>query len=400
MEFHKLANIFPLIEGGEFEQLVSDIREHGVLEPVWMLEGKILDGRNRYRAAQAAGVECPVRSYDGNDPIGFILSHNLKRRHLNESQRAMVAAKLVTLRDGQRQDRVRGTSIEVASRRLNVGRASVERAKAVQSGGAVELIGAVESGRVSVSVAADVASRPHEEQAKIVARGEREILNEARKIRAMKAAVRREQRMQKMIAACAGNKDLPTSQKYPIIYADPPWRHEHPPVGREVERHYPTMLLDEICALPVRELAADDAMLFLWVPAPKLAEAMHVIDAWGFVYRTCVIWDKELIGPGFYVRGQHELLLICCRGKFPTPADPNRPRSIYRERRGAHSVKPEHFAEMIERMYPALPKIELFARTARPGWSVWGNQVADGGSAVERPGREMGASAFQQISAA
>src|SRR5262245_40890796 len=95
LEFHPLADIFPLIEGVEFDELVADVRaSKGVREPITLYEGKILDGRNRYRAAAVAGVPCPTRTYDGDDPVGFVISLNLKRRHLSESQRAMVAAKV------------------------------------------------------------------------------------------------------------------------------------------------------------------------------------------------------------------------------------------------------------------------------------------------------------------
>src|SRR5262249_43728857 len=97
LEFHPLANLFPLIEGWEFDELVADIAAHGVREPIWLYDGQIIDGRNRYRAASIAGVDCPMREYTGDDPAAFVVSLNLKRRHLNDAQRAMVAAKLATL---------------------------------------------------------------------------------------------------------------------------------------------------------------------------------------------------------------------------------------------------------------------------------------------------------------
>ena len=91
MEYHELANLFPLLEGEEFTALVEDVRDNGLLEPVWIYEEKILDGRNRYRACVEAGVQPWYRSYDGANPLQFVLSMNLKRRHLNSGQRAMLA---------------------------------------------------------------------------------------------------------------------------------------------------------------------------------------------------------------------------------------------------------------------------------------------------------------------
>jgi len=106
LEFHPLANVFPLLEGEEFDALVADIQASGLCEPVWLYEGQILDGRNRYRACQVLGIECATRDYLGNDPLAFVLSMNLQRRHLDESQRAMIAARLATMRQGERTDLV------------------------------------------------------------------------------------------------------------------------------------------------------------------------------------------------------------------------------------------------------------------------------------------------------
>lgn len=166
--------------------------------------------------------------------------------------------------------------------------------------------------------------------------------------------------------------------KYPIIYADPPWRYENPPMGdtgRSIENHYPTMTLDEICALAVGDTAADDAILFMWATSPKLAECMEVIEAWGFTYRTSMVWVKDKIGMGYYARNRHELLLIARRGSPGTPDPGNRPDSIIEAPRQAHSAKPPVVYELIEKMYPDLKKIELFCRVPREGWASWGNEI-------------------------
>ena len=144
----------------------------------------------------------------------------------------------------------------------------------------------------------------------------------------------------------------------------------------EIEEQYPTLGIEEICLLPVSDIATRDAILFLWATSPKLKEAMQVIDRWGFTYRTCAIWDKEWIGPGYYFRQRHELLLVATRGDIPVPLPENRPDSVYSERRTDHSRKPTAFRDMIAAMYPELPRLELFAREASPGWDVWGNQVS------------------------
>ena len=392
LEFHPLADIFPLLEGADFEELVEDIRAHGVREPIWLYDGKILDGRNRYRAVLVAGVPFPTRTYEGNDPLAFVISLNLKRRHLSESQRAMVAAKLAALRDGQRADLVEGLPIGRAAELLNVSERTIARAREVQEHGAPELVQAVEQDSVSVSAAADIAALPIEKQRDLLAKlDKRTVLEAANEIRTEKAEARRAARIARMIEISKGNADLPTDRRYPIILVDPPWRYERPSFGLgnlDPDDFYPTMALDEICSLPVGDLALHDALLFLWVPAPILAQAFQVIQAWGFEYRTGMVWDKQSSIPGRYIRQQHEHLLIARRGEFPTPPDKDRPPSVISARRRQHSRKPDEAYEAIERMYPELPKIELFARHKRDGWYRWGNEAPsdDVGDGLDIPG--------------
>jgi len=128
--------------------------------------------------------------------------------------------------------------------------------------------------------------------------------------------------------------------QYPVIYADPPWQYELPPMGdtnRSIEAHYPTMTLDSIKNISVP--ATNDAVLFLWATAPKLAESMEVVEAWGFDYRTNVVWVKDKIGMGYYVRNQHELLLIGRRGNMPLPEPGTQPSSVITAPRTGHSVQ-------------------------------------------------------------
>jgi N6-adenosine-specific RNA methylase IME4/ParB-like chromosome segregation protein Spo0J len=380
LEFHPLADIFPLLEGQDFTELAADIKAHGLHEPIVLFEGRILDGRNRFRACLAAGVEPMFRPFDGDDPLAYVISLNLKRRHLSESQRAMVAAKLATLKRGDNQHSPIGeTSQAKAAELLNVGKRSVERATEVRDHGAPELQRAVERGDVSVSAAADVAALPEDEQRGIVARGEREILRAAQQIRARKAEVRRAERIERLAATCNQNTPFPSDRRYAVLYVDPPWHfevyNEESGSERAAGNHYPTMELAEICALPVAALAADTSALFLWTTAPHLQEAFQVLAAWGFEYKSNAVWVKDKLGLGYYVRNRHELLLIATRGNFPCPQPANRPSSVIEAPRREHSRKPDEAYEMIERMYPDLPRIELFARQARPGWDAWGNEI-------------------------
>lgn len=354
LTFHELANLFPLLEGQAYLELVEDIRANGLIEPIVLFEGAILDGRNRYRACNAAQVSARFETYTGSDPLGLVISLNLKRRHLSTSQRAMVAANMANISHGGQRANLPLDSVgnTAAADMLNVSERSVKTARSVRDSGEQEYIDKVTSGELTISAA-------------------------AKEINAKKAVARREERLDNIVEISKGNTDLNTDQKYPIIYADPPWRYENPPMGgtnRSIENHYPTMTLEEICALPVGDLASQDAMLYMWATAPKLSECLEVIEAWGFEYRTNLVWDKERIGMGYHARNQHELLLVAKRGSIPPPQAGKQPSSVHREKRTKHSSKPHFYYEMIEAAYPQLPKIELFCRAPRQGWSVWGNQ--------------------------
>ena len=147
-----------------------------------------------------------------------------------------------------------------------------------------------------------------------------------------------------------------------------------PKGGTAPEDHYPTLPLDEICALSVKDIAEDDAVLFLWVPSPMYKEANAVIDAWGFEYKASIIWDKVRQNFGHYHSVNHEFVLICTRGVC-TPFNPIQFDSVVVEEKTEHSRKPAVIAERIDALYPDGARIELFCRGApRPGWDAWGNE--------------------------
>lgn len=178
-----------------------------------------------------------------------------------------------------------------------------------------------------------------------------------------------------------GARDLPEG-KYAVIYADPPWTFQvwsGEGKDRAAENHYPTMTQAEIEALPIADLAADDCALFLWAVWPQLPEALAVIKAWGFEYKTCAfVWAKSTkdgerfaTGMGYWTRANSEVCLLATRG---SPKRLNADVHQIVSPRTEHSRKPDEVAERIERLVNG-PYIELFARRPREGWHVWGNQA-------------------------
>ncbi len=168
---------------------------------------------------------------------------------------------------------------------------------------------------------------------------------------------------------------------FEIIYADPPWDYQgqlqHAGAGSGdtggAVRHYPTVASSDLAKLRIRDIAAADSLLFLWATNPHLDQAIDLGRAWGFSWATVAfVWDKARVNPGHYTMSQCELCLVFRRGRIPTPRGSRKERQLVRAVREAHSRKPEEVRLRIERMFPDLKKIELFARTNTRGWRVWG----------------------------
>ena len=178
----------------------------------------------------------------------------------------------------------------------------------------------------------------------------------------------------------------PLAQHYGVILADPPWTfatYSRKGKGRSAEAHYDCMSLADIKSLPVGDWAAPDCALFLWITDPSLPQALEVIEAWGFVYKTVAFtWAKTTkdgagfpIGCGYWTRANPEQCLLATRGR-PQRLSRSVPQLIVAPRR-EHSRKPDEVYERIEALVPG-PYLELFARAPREGWHSWGDEVATG----------------------
>jgi len=163
-------------------------------------------------------------------------------------------------------------------------------------------------------------------------------------------------------------------EKYDLILADPAWEYDFSRSNsRRIDNQYLPSTLADMKRLKVP--AADNAVLFMWATSPKIREALELIRAWGFEYKTCMVWVKDKIGMGYYARQKHELLFIAGKGSLQLPDEDKRPESVFFADRRNHSEKPELAYEIIERMFPTYKKLEMFARNERLGWDSWGDEV-------------------------
>jgi N6-adenosine-specific RNA methylase IME4 len=407
VDFHPLANIFPMMPPEEQGVLLADIAQNKLKERIVLLDEKIIDGRNRYVAmsrghlfisdGESDGESDPeVRKLyfrefgddpgDGDDPLAFVLSKNLIRRHLDSSQQAMVAARIANLPGaGNPHGEAKGNSANLRNYNSLKSRANVSASAPISQADAAKMVGAtsprsvtaakkvlktdnkkliqmVDNGMLPVSVAEKIAKLTPEEQDM--------VLSDANPEQAIKKVARqnREHKLADNIRA------LPT-KKYGVILADPPWRFEtrsENGMDRSADNHYPTMTLTDIENMDLGKIAAEDCVVFLWATPPMLPDAVLAMESWGFEYKTHFVWVKDKIGLGYWNRNQHEVLLIGTKGNIPAPAPGDQWPSVIIAPRGEHSAKPTEVYELIESYFPNLPRIELFSRSDRPEWTHWG----------------------------
>ena len=172
-----------------------------------------------------------------------------------------------------------------------------------------------------------------------------------------------------------------TDNKYNIIYADPPWKYNDKGCQGAAEKIYPTMTIEQMQNLPIKEISDKDCVLFMWATYPKIEEALELIKKWGFTYKSIAFqWVKQnksgngyFFGLGRWTRGNTEPCLIATKGK-PKRISANVGQLIFSPLRN-HSQKPDETREKITELVGELPRIELFARQYADGWDCWGNEV-------------------------
>jgi hypothetical protein len=363
---HPAADLFPLLSDDELASLADDIRANGLIHPVVMCDGKVLDGRNRLRACALVGVAPRFEAYRGTSPTAYAWSANGKRRHLTPSQLAMVGGRMVPMladeaRGRQEASRAKPgeqilqapanlrepaepkherTAAAEAAHLVNVSPRSVENASRVIRDGTPELVAAVDGGDVAVSAAADIARRPAEEQRAVIATDDKQAIKAAAKqIREQEKAVRHErERVRRTEAAAAAVAAGPTHagidlrccdvadlvrdvRGAALVHADPNWQYDNQRLNGTAEKHYDVSAIGGIARLvnAAYDCALDDSYLLLWCTYPMLRDWFAASSGMRWAYVSGGAWAKTGgIGIGFHWRGDVEPLLLYAKGS-PKP---------------------------------------------------------------------------------
>lgn len=351
---HSLANLVPDMRHDEWQDFYNDIALRDIKVPLEVLaDGTVVDGRHRLKAAIKLGMkEVPIidAPLNGDKPEVYMLKAAVLRRHLADDQRAIMAAMWIAENKkkpkpgpgrGKKKQR-NGVSSDVledhptrnqAKTDFKVSQQKTEKATYVLTHNP-ELAIKVHQGEIALSNAYRQAKAPEERQ----------------KIENTK----------------------PPEGTYQVIVIDPPWpfNSRQGDSTHEIASPYQIMSIEEIEALKIP--ATDDSILWLWVPNAFLHDAFHILEAWGFTYRTNLTWAKNFVGLGDWLGGQTEHCLLATKGKYKVFR--KNESTLLTAPRTKHSEKPITFYELVERLCPGT-KMDMFARRKREGWDSWGAEA-------------------------
>lgn len=410
---HEVADWFPMLGDAELNELAASIKREGQIEACVVWGDVLVDGRNRWRACELAGVEPRVvaREFESEEHVGrWIVAVNVARRMLSYSQKLFMGERLrereeVAARERQRErasrerdENGRLVACEVAPQvahippvvisresrkaRDEAGKAAgvsgraLDQMRDVRQNAVPEVVEAVREGRLAVSAAATLTKLSEEKQREIVATATKKTNAETPEVRGglvrqlAKQAVKQDT-ARKIEAEPA---PLPTGP-FRVIVSDPPWAYEKRAgdASHRIDLPYPSMTTEAIAALPVGDLAhPDGCILWLWTTNAFMRDAYKILDSWGFEEKTILTWVKDRMGMGDWLRGQTEHCILAVRGK-PTILLGSQTTVLNGPLR-EHSRKPDEFYALVDAMCPG-SKVEMFCRTPRPGWAKWGAET-------------------------
>jgi N6-adenosine-specific RNA methylase IME4/ParB-like chromosome segregation protein Spo0J len=362
-ETHKFADIFPMIEVEELDQLKADIKEHGLLQPIILYEDKILDGRNRLKACNEMGVEPKFETYRGNKPLEYVISENLKRRHLSASQRAVIGYDVLPLLEEEARKRMISGKNQYNSPVVLIPQ-PIKKQQEKENKSAFQAGKIVNVGEKYMREVKKLKEAHKEKEIEQIRSGEKTITE-------IKKEQRKEKIQEQREAIISGKVEMPKGT-YEVIVIDPPWNYEreYDPENSRVASPYPEMTQEELKQIKLP--SSKDCVLWIWSTHKFIWDAKELLEKWGFEYKAVLVWDKQKLGMGSWLRMQCEFCLLGIKGK-PIWNLSNE-RDLISEARTNHSKKPDLFYSMIDKLC-AGRKLDYFARKKRDGWDVFGDEV-------------------------
>ena len=368
----EFQNLIPSLNLEELSSLEASLKHEGCRDPLVVWNNTIIDGHHRYAICTKHGIsfntiEKPELETELDVKL-WMINNQFSRRNLPTETRLALAYRFKEFEAEKAKER-QGTRNDLVDSDINiaqpVGRSKTFECKNRGRGTLGEIAKKAGVSHTTAEQYDTIQRKGSEEQKAEVAEGKSSI-------KKVYTQIQKAERLEKNKAA-----EWPKG-KYRVIYADPPWHYGDERSGGNhggAVDHYNTMSINELKNMPLSSLTEDNAVLFLWATAPLLPEALELINAWGFKYKTNFIWDKVKHNMGHYNSVRHELLLIATNGSC-TPDNVQLFDSVQSiERTDRHSEKPEEFRKIIDTLYTYGNKLEMFARKQVEGWEVFGNEL-------------------------
>ena len=371
----EFQSLIPPLTAEEYDGLEKSILAEGCRDALVLWGDILVDGHNRYKICTTHDV--PFQTVqkvfaDRSDALRWIILNQFGRRNLPAYERARLALRLkpVIAEKAKEKEAERKTTFQ-KSEKSSMPQVNTTKEIAKAAGVSHDTIAKVE--KIERQAAPEVKEQ--------LRKGEMSINQAYQTVRREEKKQEVQQRIEEHAAEQTGVVDIQqTDRKYNIIYADPPWRYWESG-NKNQALHYTTMTIDEICDLPVKNIADDDCVLFLWVTYPILHEAFRVIESWGFKYSTAAfVWvkknkqkDSPFMGCGAWTRANSELCLLATKGNIMR-LDASISQ-VVESPIEEHSKKPDIVRDLITRLVGELPRVELFCRNPAEGWDVWGNEA-------------------------
>jgi N6-adenosine-specific RNA methylase IME4 len=356
-------NLIPPLSSDEFAQLEQNILADGIREPLVTWNDILIDGHNRYEIAQKHDLPFQTVSKEfvnEDEAKQWIILNQLGRRNIADFVKSelMNVYEDIELQKGKEK-------YEATVGRPNKSLSIIDNDKSDKHNTQKIIADKLGWSTGKVAMAKIIQDKASDEIKQKLRKGDMSI-NQAY------VGIRRSEVLERI-----KQKPILPTDKYRIIYADPPWKYGNtmPDDFKEQADHYQLMTMTEICEMPINEITEDNAVLFIWVTSPILEESFQVINSWGFKYKASFVWDKVKHNMGHYNSVRHEFLLIAVKGSCQ-PDVQKLHDSVVSEERTTHSKKPEIFREIIDEIYPYGKRIELFARIKTKGWETYGNQIS------------------------